>query len=108
MMGRPRVWSHRSQMSDYQKDVFTSEAGYYPPSISSIGQIVDGRRFPIGMKFVINDAYLRNGKPVIVFYDEGFKKVSVDAKNVKVVVERYDRLAYPEEYRNVHEVTVYD
>ena len=89
------------------RDEFQITCGYRP-FIGCIAEVVKGRKFPIGMKFVITGFYTKNlphdVKCYLEFYDEGFKKVSIDGENVKIVA--HHREDNPEEYKNVHYVEV--
>lgn len=80
----------------------------YRPCRGCIAEVVKGRKFPIGMKFAVSGFYTKNTpvgtKCYLEFYDVGFRKVSIDGENVKIVA--YDREDNPEEYRNVHNVEV--
>ena len=97
-------WALYKEQQD--QDTFHAICGY-TPFRGSIAEVVKGRKFPLGMKFVIVGFYTKkvnyyDTKCYIEFYDEGFKKVTIDGENVRIVA--YDREDNPEEYKNVHYV----
>lgn len=97
-------WALYKEQQD--QDTFHAICGYIPFR-GSIAEVVKGKKFPIGMKFVIAGFHTKkvnyyDTKCYIEFYDEGFKKVTIDGENVRIVA--YDREDNPEEYKNVHYV----
>ena len=100
-------WALYKEQQD--QDTFEVICGYIPYR-GSIAEVIAGKKFPVGMKFVITGFYTKKvnyqeTKCYLEFYDEGFKKVNIDGENVRIVA--YDREDNPEEYKNVHNVEVY-
>lgn len=86
--------------------------------IGDIVEVVKGRKYPIGMKMVVNgfDAWCKYastsgrsfqawGDKQIVFGGEG-KLESINAHNVKIIAKTEDRNGNPL-YRNVHAIEMY-
>ena len=112
MYGRKGV----CQEVDFTEGDRLGESGWYAQK-GDIVKVVRGRKFPIGMKFVVDDYnterfwagswhYHPSGDVFLYFYDEGFKQCRIDASYTVIVAMSEDRKDNPE-YKNVHDVEVY-
>ena len=102
-------WGHRMMKDRVGKSGIFAERG-------DIVEVVKGRKYPIGMRFVVADksSYCKyqniyNGfrayaDEQLVFYDEGFRKSYINSDNVVIVAQNEDR--ENPEYDNVHMIEV--
>ena len=85
----------------------------YVAEVGDVVQVVKGRKYPIGMKFVVADAgwFNFNGYPgyhddwLLIFYDCDGRNV-ISPANVVIVAQKENRKNDPE-YKNVHNVEIY-
>ena len=104
-----RIGQFNELVIDYDKRI--GESGKFA-EIGDIVEVVKGKKFPIGMKFVVADVvplrfyggqyhYHKDGDIFLYFYDEGFKYERIDSYNTVIVAKTESREDNPE-YDQVH------